>query len=96
LESLYPPPAPEFGAIPAAARPERVERLGVRLEDAPAAAEDLQPATSGNTSNRRAPKVEPAGNLFEWSSLFEQLQHRVYRLLAVLEILPPLAFGTTE
>jgi len=33
-------------------------------------------------------RVEPAGNLFEWSSLFEQPQHRVDRLLAVLEILP--------
>jgi hypothetical protein len=47
-------------------------------------------------ANRLACKAEPPGNLFEWSSLLEQLQHHVDRLLTVLEIPPPLAFGTTE
>jgi hypothetical protein len=93
---LYPQLPPEFGSIPAASRPERVERLGVRLEDSHAAAEDLHSASSGNASDRLAGKAEPAGNLFKWGSLFDQSQHRVDRILAVLEILPPLALGTTE
>jgi hypothetical protein len=96
LESLYAQPPPEFGSIPAASRPERVERLGMQLKDTHAAAEILHSASSGDASDRLARKAKPFGNLFEWGSPFDQLRHRVDRLLAVLEILPPLALGTTE
>jgi hypothetical protein len=68
----------------------------MRFKDTHAAAENLHSASSGNASDRLARKAEPSGNLFEWGSPFDQLQHRVDRLLAVLEILPPLALGTTE
>jgi hypothetical protein len=91
LESLYAQPPPQFGSIPAASRPERVESLGMRLKDTHAAAENLHSASSGDASDRLARKAKPSGNLFELGSPFDQLQHRVDRLLAVLEILPPLA-----